>query len=204
MASQRREQADCGQRAADGLLWRRLRGGDVHVRRGALGRCRRHDHGLRVDVRGWSDAIPASGSSTATHIYRTGTFTVQFVVTDNGGARATATTTVQTVNNAPVPSFVRSGLCSLHLRRVRLRGSGREGAARISWNFGDGYGGYGTAIQEHTYTSPGTYRIVLTVADDVGQHATSTARSRSSLVRCTSAISTAPARRARSRRRSST
>ncbi len=31
---------------------------------------------------------------------------------------------------------------------------------------------YGTAIQQHTYAAPGTYRVVLTVADDGGQTAT--------------------------------
>ena len=71
-----------------------------------------------------------AGTATATHSYRTGTFTVQLVVRDNGGASATASTTVQTVNNPPVPSFVT--ICdarSLHLRRIRLGGSGREGAS---------------------------------------------------------------------------
>jgi len=114
-----------------------------------------------------------SGAATATHIYRTGTFTVQLVVKDNGGASATASTTVQTVNNPPVPSFVR--ICdAVRCTFDASASADPEGRALryYSWNFGDGYGGYGTAIQEHTYTAPGTYRIVLTVADDVGQQAT--------------------------------
>ena len=114
-----------------------------------------------------------SGSATATHAYRTGSFTVQLVVRDNGGASATASTTVQTVNSPPVPSFVTS--CdSVHCTFDASASVDPERRALqyYSWNFGDGYGQNGTAIQEHTYTAPGTYRIVLTVADDAGQPAT--------------------------------
>ena len=71
-----------------------------------------------------------AGVATATHSYRTGTFTVQLVVRDNGGASATASATVQTVNHPPVASFVKTcDGASLHLRRIHLGGSGREGAA---------------------------------------------------------------------------
>lgn len=115
-----------------------------------------------------------SGTATATHIYRTGTFAVQLIVRDNAGANATASTTVQTVNNPPVASFTRvcdSARCTFNA----AASADPEGRAlrTFFWNFGDGYGAYGTAIQEHTYAGLGTYRIVLTVADDAGQQATS-------------------------------
>lgn len=114
-----------------------------------------------------------SGTATATHVYRTGTFTVQLVVRDNGGASATASTTVQTVNHPPVPSFgwiCDAGRCTFDASAS----ADPEGRALryYAWNFGDGYGESGTAIQNHTYTAPGTYPVVLTVADDVGQEAT--------------------------------
>ena len=47
----RREPADCRQRAAGGLLCRSLRGGPVHLRRFRLGGCRRHDRVVRMDLR---------------------------------------------------------------------------------------------------------------------------------------------------------
>ena len=115
-----------------------------------------------------------SGTATATHIYRSGTFTVQLVVRDNAGASATVSTTVQTVNLPPVASFVTtcdSVRCTVDAS-ASMDPDGRA-LAYLSWNFGDGYGASGMAIQEHIYAGPGTYRIVLTVADDVAQEATS-------------------------------
>ena len=80
---------------------------------------------------------------------------------------------MQTVNNPPAPSFV--GVCdSVRCSFDASASADPEGRPLhyYSWNFGDGYGEYGSAVQEHTYAAPGTYRIVLTVADDVGQQAT--------------------------------
>jgi hypothetical protein len=113
-----------------------------------------------------------SATATATHVYRSGTFTVHLIVRDNGGASATVSTTVQTVNNAPVASFVT--ICDSVRCTVDASASADpEGRAlgSYAWNFGDGYGGSGLR-QEHIYAAPGTYRIVLTVSDDVGQQAT--------------------------------
>ena len=111
-----------------------------------------------------------SGSAPATHIYRTGTFTVQLVVRDTGGASATASTTVQTVNNPPVASFTRACV-SLRCTFNASASADPEGRPLqyLFWSFGDGSAAYGPAIQEHTYAVPGTYRIALTVGDDVGQ-----------------------------------
>jgi PKD repeat protein len=113
-----------------------------------------------------------AGAATATHAYRTGTFTVQLVVKDNGGAGATASTTVQAVNNPPVPAFTR--VCdAVRCTFDASTSADPEGRALqyYWWDFGDSYGVTGAAIQEHIYAAPGTYRIVLTVADDVGLQA---------------------------------
>ena len=114
-----------------------------------------------------------SGNATTTHSYRTGTFTVQLVVRDNAGASATASATVQTVNHPPVASFVK--ICDgLRCTFDASTSADPEGRALryYWWNFGDGYGPNGTAIQQHTYAAPGTYRVVLTVVDDGDQTAT--------------------------------
>jgi Tol biopolymer transport system component/PKD repeat protein len=114
-----------------------------------------------------------SGTATATHIYRTGTFAVQLLVRDNGGAGATASATVQTLNKPPVASFTKT--CEFFRCTFNASASADpEGRALrgVFWNFGDGGIVSGAAIQEHTYPGPGTYRIVLTVADDALQQAT--------------------------------
>ena len=113
-----------------------------------------------------------SGTTTATHSYRTGTFTVQLVVRDNAGASATASAIVQTVNRPPVASFVNTcdGLRCSFDASMSADPEGR--ALRYGWSFGDGYGPNGTAIQQHTYAAPGTYRVVLAVVDDGDQTAT--------------------------------
>jgi hypothetical protein len=114
-----------------------------------------------------------SGSATATHSYSTGTFTVQLVVRDNGGASATASATVQTVNHPPVASFSKScdGLRCTFDASTSADPEGR--ALRYSWwtNSGNGTFLNGTAITQHTYGGPGTFLVILTVVDDAGQTA---------------------------------
>jgi PKD repeat protein len=114
-----------------------------------------------------------AGVATAIHSYRTGTFTVQLVVRDNAGASATASATVQTVNHPPVASFVKTcdGVRCTFDASTSADPEGRA-LQSYAWYFGDGYSTYGPAIQQHTYAAPGTYRVVLTVADDGGQTAT--------------------------------
>ncbi len=92
-----------------------------------------------------------AGSATATHGYRTGTFTVQLVVRDNAGASATASATVQTMNNPP-HGIVRQNLrrCSLHLQRVCVGDPEGRALQYNLWDFGDASGTNGTAIQQHT------------------------------------------------------
>jgi PKD repeat protein len=116
--------------------------------------------------------LQPAGAPTATHSYRTGTFIVQLVVRDNAGASATASTTVQTVNNPPTASFVAT--CdAVRCTFDASASADPEGRALRDyfWNFGDGWGLSGVAIQ-HTYATPGSYRVVLTVVDDSGQYVT--------------------------------
>ncbi|HET7698349.1 MAG TPA: PKD domain-containing protein [Vicinamibacterales bacterium] len=115
-----------------------------------------------------------TGSPTATHTYKTGTFTVLLVVTDYGGVTATASATVQTINQPPVASFTKT--CDFARCTFDATASADpEGRALrySSWSFGDGHHRYdSTAIQEHTYSAAGSYAVVLTVVDGVGQQAT--------------------------------
>jgi PKD repeat protein len=114
-----------------------------------------------------------AGTATATHSYRTGTFIVQLVVRDTGGASATANATVQTVNHPPVASFGKTcdGLRCTFDASASADPEGR--ALRYSWwtNSGNGIVFNGTVITQHTYSAPGTFLVVLTVFDDAGQTA---------------------------------
>ena len=77
------------------------------------------------------------------------------------------------MNNPPIASFITT--CdTLRCTFDASASADPEGRALqyYWWNFGDGYGPNGTAIQQHAYAAPGTYRVVLTVADDGGQQAT--------------------------------
>lgn len=47
----------------------------------------------------------------------------------------------------------------------------RDNTLRYTWDFGDGTTGYGIS-PEHTYTSPGEYKVVLKVTDNMGGEGT--------------------------------
>jgi PKD repeat protein len=74
------------------------------------------------------------------------------------------------VNNPPIASFITT--CDgVHCTFNASASADPEGRALqyYLWDFGDAAGTNGTAIQQHTYAAPGTYRVVLKVADDASQ-----------------------------------
>ena len=129
----------------------------------------------------WGDGSPNSGGVSASHQYaRSGIYTISLVVTDNAGATATAATTATISNRAPTanaggPYAVQPGVA------FTANGSGSSdldgSIASYRWNWGDGTPATvgASATASHTYGSAGNYSLVLTVTDDEGAVATSTA-----------------------------
>jgi PKD repeat protein len=109
-------------------------------------------------------------TATPSHAYGSpGTYTVKLTVTDSNGATGAANTTV-TVTGPPAPTAViATPACTF--RACTFDGTGSSTASGTitgySWDFGDG-GTATTAAPSHTYGSPGTYTVKLTVTDSNG------------------------------------
>lgn len=126
---------------------------------------------------------------TATHSYaKGGTYTATLTLTDNEGASSDTSLmlTVKTgssncgggdCGDDAVPLAVINGLrngCSLyHTVGVPVVFDGLSSRSEngdivtYEWDFGDGTSGTGSTVS-HTYTTSGTFRVVLTVIDEAG------------------------------------
>ena len=111
----------------------------------------------------------AMTTPTASHAYRTGTFTATLYVRDNAFASAIQTTTITVINIPPVASFTHAcnGLtCSFNASATDPDGTIHS----YLWAFSDGSGGSGaTAIRQ--FAAAGTYAVTLTVFDNSGETA---------------------------------
>lgn len=119
-------------------------------------------------------ATPSKSYATA------GTFTVTLTVTDNAGATHSATTTATISSPANQPPFARAGgpYSATAGTAISLNGttsSDPDGTiVSYAWNFGDGTNGSG-ATPSKTYAAAGSYTATLTVTDNSGATASSTA-----------------------------
>ncbi len=129
----------------------------------------------------WAFGDGATGTgATATHTYTAaGTYTVTLTVTDDDGATdgATASVTVTPPNQPPTAQFSATptrGDAPFDVTFDASASTDADGAvATYLWDFGDGTTATGSA-EGHTFTVPGTYEVVLTVADDEGATGTAT------------------------------
>ena len=127
---------------------------------------------------GWlmgDGSAPRSGVATS-HTYAVpGVYTSRLTVTDNLGATDTAerTITVTTVdgNVPPIASFTATPAEGPAPHTVTVDASASSDTdgtiVGYAWDFGDTGTATGAAAQ-HTYTTPGSYTIRLTVTDDGG------------------------------------
>ncbi|MBO3096483.1 PKD domain-containing protein [Cellulomonas dongxiuzhuiae] len=110
-----------------------------------------------------------SAQEAPTHTYvEPGTYTVRLTVTDDLGATGTTSSrVVVTANAAPVAAFTPT-TALLRLAVDASASSDPDGSVvAYVWDFGDGAQAAGVAA-EHTYSSPGTYTVTLTVRDNQG------------------------------------
>lgn len=124
-----------------------------------------------IASRSWNFGDGVNSTSTnPSHTYAAaGTYNVSLTVTDNAGASNTVTkaVTVSSGGNAsPVASFTYATSRLTATFTDTSTDSDGVIAAR-SWSFGDGLTST-AANPSHTYASPGTYTVTLTVTDDVG------------------------------------
>lgn len=129
----------------------------------------------------WNFGDNTTGSGvTVGHTYTAaGSFTVTLTVTDNAGATGTTSQVISVTSNvAPVAviSVDRStGAAPLVITANANASSDADGTiVSIAWAFGDGGTATG-AVVTHTYAVDGTYTLRLTVTDDQGAMATTTA-----------------------------
>ena len=133
--------------------------------------------GRTITSYAWIFDDGSTGSGVApTHTYSAGgSYTVRLTVTDNQGATGVTTNTVSVSSSAPTanitfaPSSPTVGQSVTFSGAASTAPSGRT-ITGYAWNFGDG--GTGVGVQpSHTYSVAGTYSVVLTVTDSLGQTA---------------------------------
>jgi len=113
-----------------------------------------------------------TSTTTTTHAYaRAGTYTVILKVTDAGTDSGANSRQVTVTNTAPTGvSFTKSPASPFEDDAVTFTASATDTASdvaalRYAWDFGDGGRGSG-ATASHTYRTPGTRTVMLTVRDD--------------------------------------
>src|SRR5213592_4934697 len=121
---------------------------------------------------GWSFGDGSTGTGpSVTHTYSSaGSFTVTLTVKDSGVPQQTVTSQkAVTVTNPPptlAASFSFSPSSPQTGQQVTFTASATGGTTPYSytWTFGDGSTGTGASVS-HTYTTAGTFNVVLTVKD---------------------------------------
>ena len=122
----------------------------------------------------FGDGGAASGK-TVTYTFSTaGTFVVTLTVTsDRGLAQSTSQTATIGLPAAPVADFVFSPSAPVAGQLVFFNGDISKSTpghpiVQYSWNYGDGKNDSGITVS-HAFAESGTYIVVLSVLDDVGQ-----------------------------------
>ena len=123
----------------------------------------------------------ATGPSAQGIYTSAGSYTVTLVVTDDRGATATQTLTIDVSLDSNIPpsadftASATTGAAPLAVSFDGTHSSDVDGTvASYAWNFGNGQNGSGATPPPVTYTLPGTYTARLTVTDNKGATGTVT------------------------------
>ncbi len=126
----------------------------------------------------WTFGEGTTGSGhTVSHSYAAaGAYKVTLNVTDNSGSTAVASAVITVQDRPPTVSFSPSTNSTNTGSPVSFNAGGAADPDGLivsyAWDFGDGSSGSGSS-PSHTYSSPGTYTVKLTVTDNSGSTASS-------------------------------
>lgn len=146
--------------------------GDAPLTVAFVGSASTDDSGIVSYLWNFGDGTTSTDIDVA-HVYDTaGSYDVSLAVTDAGGLTdiATLTITVNAVNGAPTAIAVADVLSGIAALDVSFDASGSTDDAGIvsyAWDLGDGNTAEGVQVS-HTYDTPGTYVVALTVTDSEG------------------------------------
>jgi len=126
----------------------------------------------------FGDGNTATGV-TADHAYEdAGVYTVTLTVVDDDGATGSATATKDGLNRPPIALFTENATTVTQDEAIHFDASESSDPDGIivtySWDFGDGNTATGVTV-DHAYSEDGDYTVTLTVTDDDGASASSTA-----------------------------
>jgi YVTN family beta-propeller protein len=134
--------------------------------------------GVSPYVNAWNfgDGSVGSTSPSPSHTYNgTGTFEVEFTVTDNIGATSTRFTNITVVSPvSPLAATISATPLSGNVPlKVSFTSSTSGGSPPITftWGFGDGSGGSTAANLSHTYNTSGSFQVKFSAHDSADHSA---------------------------------
>ncbi len=126
----------------------------------------------------FGDGSNATGVAVSHAYSENGIYTVTLTVTDNENKTGSATATKTVLNRLSIPSFSESAETVYTGEIIFFDASGSydpDGTiVSYQWNFGDGTNAAGITAS-HSYADDGIYTVTLTVTDDDGATASTTA-----------------------------
>ena len=126
----------------------------------------------------FGDGNNAAGITTSHSYVENGIYTVTLTVTDDDGDVGSANSNKTISNRPPVASFAKNATKVLTYETIHFDASSSDdpdgNIVSYSWDFGDHALGTGEAV-DHWYTDNGNYRVTLTVTDNDGATASTSA-----------------------------